>query len=232
MTSTASPPHGKAQTDSPWRGACHQRRCRATAPKVGLALLRADPRRARRPGRRADSRFGLVRLAGSPPHVVVLAVERARRLGVSRRRRRSSRPHSDGPSCSTWAVFRLEGTAEGMGTLMNRQRGRKLAPSSLARNPTCPLPVHQDSRNVRGHLPFRAASAHRSPLLLSPSSRTLRPTAARSSSPCRWPRPPRCGGGPDHQARHRRAAAAGALRLPPFHRSCRRGSRRDRQGLW
>ena len=55
--------------------------------QVGLALLRADLRRARRV---LDS----IRLRGSgwydwrdlPPHIVVLAVERARRLGVNRTR--------------------------------------------------------------------------------------------------------------------------------------------------
>ena len=55
--------------------------------QVGLALLRADLRRARRV-------FDPTRLRGSgwydwrdvPPHIVVLAVERARRLGVNRTR--------------------------------------------------------------------------------------------------------------------------------------------------
>ena len=55
--------------------------------QVGLALLRADLRRARRA-------LSLERARGSgwydwrdlPPHVVVLAVERARRLGLGRMR--------------------------------------------------------------------------------------------------------------------------------------------------
>lgn len=55
--------------------------------QVGLALLRADLRRARRA-------LDAVRIRGSgwydwrdlPPHVVVLAVERARHLGVGRTR--------------------------------------------------------------------------------------------------------------------------------------------------
>ena len=55
--------------------------------QVGLALLRADLRRARRA-------LDAVRIRGSgwydwrdlPPHVVVLAVERARRLGVEQTR--------------------------------------------------------------------------------------------------------------------------------------------------
>ena len=55
--------------------------------QVGLALLRADLRRARRA-------LSLERVRGSgwydwrdlPPHVVVLAVERARRLGLGRMR--------------------------------------------------------------------------------------------------------------------------------------------------
>jgi hypothetical protein len=55
--------------------------------QVGLALLRADLRRARRA-------LDAVRIRGSgwydwrdvPPHIVVLAVERARRLGLERTR--------------------------------------------------------------------------------------------------------------------------------------------------
>ncbi|MGB0284648.1 MAG: hypothetical protein ACPGGI_06390 [Candidatus Poseidoniaceae archaeon] len=67
---------------------------------VGLALLRADLRRARRA-------LEAVRMRGSgwydwrdlPPHVVVLAVERAERLGLERTRAAVFLgPPSDGPS--------------------------------------------------------------------------------------------------------------------------------------